>query len=163
MDQGRPFLGSIRHWVWGRLIRWTGLDVDPLSLTAGERWCVVAITVPAVVRARYLRPVRQGLLTRSPAWVVAMRLQRRPHHWYLIPSRAAAEHVRLRFDFWPIEVGDHVRIVRGRLTAIGCVGQTFSEIIFVEPTGEPEPDPHSAETTRAWAAFWLGRQESASK
>lgn len=93
-------------------------------------------------------------MTQSPAWLVTLRLQRRTHDWYRVPSLAAAERVRLRFDFWPIEVGDHVRIVRGRLTAIGCAGQMFSEIIFVQPNGEPEPDPHSPEMSKAWAAYW---------
>ncbi len=82
-----------------------------------------------------------------------MRMQRRTQHWYRVPSRAAAEQAELRFGFWPIEVGDHVRIERGRLTAVGCAGKNFSEIIFVEPNGEPEPDPHSPEMSKAWAAF----------
>lgn len=98
------------------------------------------------------------LLSRSPPWVVTMRLQRRTHDWYRVPSLAAAEHVTLRFDIWPIEVGDHVRIEGGRMTAVGYSTTTFSEIIFVQPSGELEPDPHSREMSRAWAAFWAGHQ-----
>ncbi len=125
-----------------------------------ERWSVVLVTVPAVIRARYLRPIRTWILSRSPAWLVTSRLQRRAHGWYQVPGPAAADHVRLRFDIWPIFVGDHVRIQRGRLTAIGYSADTFSEIIFVQADGELEPDPDSPEMSRAWAAFWVGRQEA---
>lgn len=94
------------------------------------------------------------LLARTPPWIVTWRLQRRVHGWYRIPTRVAADHVRLRFDIWPIEVGDHIRIERGRLTAVGYTTSTFSEIILVLPNGEIEPDPSSAHTAKAWAAYW---------
>lgn len=122
-------------------------------MLAGEWWSVVAITVPAVVRSRYLGPMRRWLLARTPAWIVARRLQQRTHGWYRVPSREAADHVRLRFDIWPIEVGDHVRLERGRLTAVGYSSATFSEIIYILPNGEIEPEPKSVEMTRAWARF----------
>ena len=147
-------MGSIRHWAWRRFIRWTALDIDPDCIPTEERWPAVQETAPAVFRARYIEPARRRLLARSPAWLVTLGLQRRTHQWYRVPSRAGAEHIRLRFDFWPIEVGDHVRIERGRLTAICCALPTVSEIIFVQPNGEPEPDPHSPEMSKAWAAFW---------
>lgn len=75
---------------------------------------------------------------------------------WLVPrtGRAAAEHVRLRFDIWPIGVGDHVRLERGRLTAMGYATPTFTEIIFVLPNGEPEQDPKSPEMAKAWTAYW---------
>lgn len=144
--------------AWRRFIHWSGLDIDPDAIPAGEHWSMVRTRVSAILRARYLKPTLRRLLTRSPAWVVAMRLQRWTHCWYRVPTRAAADHVLLRFDFWPIEVGDHVRIERGRLTAIGYANATFSEIIFVEPNGEVERDPDSPEMSRAWAAFWASRQ-----
>jgi hypothetical protein len=50
-------------------------------------------------------------------------------------------------------VGDHVRIGRGRLTAIVYSNDTFSEIIFVLPNGEIEQDPHSPDMAKAWARF----------
>jgi hypothetical protein len=140
-------------WAWRLFAGWSRLDVDPSSLTAFERWSVVATTMPAVVRSRYLKPVRRWLLARTPAWIVARRLQQRTHRWYRVPSEEAADHVRLRFDIWPIEVGDHVRLQQGRLTAVGYSTATFSEIIFVLPNGEIEPDPGSSEMNRAWAAY----------
>lgn len=143
-----------RMMAWRLFLCWSRLDLDPRSLTAGERWSVVATTVPAVLRSRYLRPARLWLLCCTPAWIVARRLQRRTHGWYRVPSRGAAEHVRLRFDIWPIEVDDHVRLEHGRLTALGYATPTFTEIIFVRPDGELEPDPDSPEMARAWAAYW---------
>lgn len=140
-------------WAWQLFTGWSRLDVDPHSLTAGERWSVVAITVPAVLRSRYFRPIRLWLLARTPAWIVARRLQRRTYGWYRIPSRAAAEHVRLRFDIWPIDINDHVRLQQGRLTALGYSTATFSEIIFVLPNGDIEPDPGSPEMERAWTKY----------
>jgi hypothetical protein len=75
------------------------------------------------------------------------------HGWYRIPSRAAAEHVRLRFEIWPIEVGDHVRLQAGRLTAVGYATPNFTEIVFVQPDGELETEPRSREMARAWARY----------
>jgi hypothetical protein len=97
------------------------------------------------------------LLTRTPAWIVALRLQRRVHGWYRVPNHAAAELVQLRFDIWPVDIGDHVRLEHGRLTAVGYATPTFTEIIFVQPNGELEPDPHSDEMARAWAAYTAAR------
>ena len=144
-------------WAWRSFVGWSRIDVDPRSLTAGERWSVVAITVPAVIRSRYFRPARLGLLARTPAWIVARRLGKQTHGWYRVPNRRAAEHVRLRFDIWPIEVGDHVRLERGRLTAVGYSTADFSEIIFVQPDGEIEPDPQSPEMDRAWTRYHESR------
>lgn len=140
-------------WAWQIFARWTRLDLDPRSLTPGERWSVIAVTVPSVLRSRYLRPLRLWLLARTPAWIVARRLQKRTHGWYRIPSRAAAEHVRLRFDMWPMDVGDHVRFQDGRLTAVGYATPILTEIIYVLPNGELEPDPKSPYMPKAWAAY----------
>lgn len=60
----------------------------------------------------------------------------------------------LRFDFYPLDAGDHVRIECGRLIAVGYAEREWSEVIYVTPDGQVEPDPHSPEMTRAWAAFW---------
>jgi hypothetical protein len=98
------------------------------------------------------------LLARTPAWIVARRLQQRSHGWYCIPGRAAAELVSLRFDIWPIDVGDHVRLQHGRLTAVGYATPSFSEIILVQPNGELEHDPDSPEMDRAWAAYNAARR-----
>ena len=152
MDDGRGHRSQTWLWAWRLFAEWSRLDIDPRPLTAGERWSVVATTMLAVVRSRYLRPVRRWLLARTPAWIVARRLQRRTHGWYCVPSQEAADHVRLRFDIWPIEVGDHIRLEHGRLTAVGYATPTFTEIIFVLPTGELEPDPDRPEMDRAWAA-----------
>lgn len=143
--------------VWQLFARWCRLDLDYSSLSAGERWSVVTATLKAMVRSRLLRPVRLRLLAHVPVWVVAKRLQRRSHGWYRVPSAAAAEHVRLRFYIWPIEVGDHVRIQNGRLAAVGYATPTFSEIIFVLPNGELEPDPRSPETAKARVAYAAAR------
>jgi len=136
-------------WAWRLFAGWSRLDVDPRSLTAGERWSVVATVVRSVARSRYLRPARLWVLARTPAWIVAHRLQQRTHGWYRIPGRAEAEHVRLRFHIWPVEVGDHVRLQHGRLTAVAYANPTFTEIIFVQPNGEIEPDPDSPEMRTA--------------
>jgi hypothetical protein len=85
-------------------------------------------------------------------------VQRRTHDWYRVPDQEAADHVRLRFNIWPIEVGDHIRLRHGRLTAVGYATPTFTEVIFVLPTGELEPDPDSPEMDRAWAAYAATRR-----
>jgi len=139
------------------LSRWSKIDLDPEPLTARERWSVVGAVLPAVIQSRYLRPARLWLLARTPSRLVALRLQRRVHGWYRVPTRAAAEHARLRFDIWPIDVGDHVRLEGGRLTAIAYSTANFSEIILVLPSGEIEPDPSSSEMARVWAAFRASR------
>lgn len=104
------------------------------------------------------RADRRWFLSRTPSWTVARRLHERVHGWYRIPTLAAAEHVRLRFDIWPIEMGDHVRLECGRLTAVAYSTAAFSEIIFVLPDGELEPDPRSSEMARAWARFAASRR-----
>lgn len=149
-------------WAWRLFNRWSRLDIDPRPLTAGERWAVAATTAPAVIRSRYLRPIRLGLLARTPAWIVTRRLQERTHGWFRVPSQEAADHIRLRFDIWPIDVNDHVRLQHGRLTAVGYATPTFTEIIFVLPNGEIEPDPHSPAMAKAWAAHNAARHERAS-
>jgi len=63
----------------------------------------------------------------------------------------------VRFDFYPLDAGDHVLIERGRLTAVGYAGREWSENIYLMPEGQIEPDPHSPEMTRAWAAFWKSK------
>ena len=157
MDRWYVFRRRTWLWAWQLFEGWSRLDLDPRRLTVGARWSVVATAIPSVVRSRYLRPARSWLLTRTPAWIAVLRLQPRVHGWYRVPSHAAAEHVRLRFDIWPIEMGDHVRLERGRLIAVGYATPTFSEIVFVQPNGELEPDPHSDEMARAWAAYTAAR------
>jgi hypothetical protein len=39
------------------------------------------------------------------------------------------------------------------VTAIGYAGQNWSEIIYVLPGGEIEPDPDIPEMAVAWAAY----------
>ncbi len=145
--------GRTWRWAWRLFTGWSRLELDGQSLTAGERWSIVAITVPAVLRGRYFRPTKLWLLARTPAWIVARRLQRRTHGWYRVPNRGAAVHVRLRFEIWPIDAGDHVRLQNGRLIAMAYSTVTFSEIIFVLPSGEIEPDPHSPAMAKAWARY----------
>ena len=151
---------STWRWAWRLFLGWSRVDLAPVPLRARGRWAVVATAMPAVVRARYVRPVVRLLSARSPSWVVIGRLSPASPYWYRIPSEAAAEHVRLRFDIWPVNVGDHVRIQGSRLTAIGYAGETFCEIIFIQANGEVEPDPHSPHTQRAWAAY---RRQSAAQ
>jgi hypothetical protein len=128
------------------------------SLTQAERFSVVATTTQAFVRIRIVRPTLVWLLGHMPTWMVVSRLQNRSHGWYRVPSTSAAELVRLRFCIWPIEVGDHVRLQNGRLAAVGYATPNFTEIIFVLPNGELEPDPRSSEMTRAWAAYNAARR-----
>lgn len=59
----------------------------------------------------------------------------------------------MRFSIWPLDIGDHVRIERGRVMAIGYAGKNFTEIIFVLPDGELEADPCSPEMATAWAVY----------
>jgi hypothetical protein len=97
------------------------------------------------------------MLSSLPAWTVVIRLHRRTSGWYRIPSARAAEHVRLRLDMWPLNPGDHVRIERGRLTAVAYSTSDWSEIIYIGPDGEVEPDPRSPEMSGAWRAYWRSR------
>lgn len=135
--------------VWRVFLRWARLDLGDRNLTARERWSVVAAAVPAVIRTRYGRPARAWLLEKTPAWIVTSRLEARTHSWYRVPTLAAAELVRVRFDFWPVKVGDHVRIQACRMTAIAYTGRTSSEIIYILPNGEPEPDPVRPRLTKS--------------
>jgi hypothetical protein len=148
---------QLQDWIeigaWQMFARWSKIDLDPELLDDRERWSVVRAVVLAVIRSRYLQPARFWLLACAPAWLVTRRLERRTRGWYRVPSRAAAEHVRLRFDMWPIDVGDHVRVEGGRLTAVGYATPNFTEIIFVLPDGELEPDPRSSEMSRALGAY----------
>jgi len=143
--------------AWRLVARWSNANLDYGSLSAGERWSVVAATMKALLRTGILRPARLWLLAHTPAWLVAGRLQRRSYSWFRISGASAAEHVRLRFNIWPIEVGDHVRLKNGRLTAVGYATPTFTEIIFVLPNGELEPDPRSPEMARAWGKYAMTR------
>lgn len=145
-------------WAWRVFTRATGLDLDPRSLSASERWNVIAAAVPALVRSRFLSPVRLSLLARTPTRIVLRRLQRSVHGWHRIPNNSAAEQVRLRFDIWPLETGDFVQVQDGRLTAIGCMTATFCEIIYISANGEIEADPKSPEMTKAWAAYQADRR-----
>lgn len=120
----------------------------------------MAATVPAAVRAYYIRPVGRWMIARAPAWAVARELERRVHGWYRIPNGIASRHVRTRFDVYPIDVGDHIRIQEGRVTAIGYAGQNWSEIIYVLPGGEIEPDPDIPEMAVAWAAYWTATRSA---
>lgn len=142
------------QWAWRLFTGWSRLELDARQLMPRERWSVVAATVPAVLRNRYVRPAMRWFLARVPAWVVAGRLQQCGHHWYRIPNRKAAEHVRLRFDVYPIDIGDYVRIEHGRATAVGYAGTDWSEIIYILPGGAFEPDPKSPAMAKAWAAYW---------
>lgn len=63
----------------------------------------------------------------------------------------------LRFDFYPLDAGDLVRIECGRLTAVGYAEREWSEVIYVARDGQVEPDPHSPEMTSAWATFWKSK------
>ncbi len=153
MRTGRRLLNWIAIRTWQVLAAWSRIELDPELLTSRERWSVVRAVVLAVFKSRYIEPARRWLLAQTPAWIVAWRLNRRVHRWYRVPSRSAAEHVKLRFDIWPVEVGDHIRLQGGRLTAMAYSTATFSEIIFVLPNGEVEPDPTSAEIARAWTRF----------
>lgn len=145
-------------WAWHVFTRATGLDLDARSLSASERWNVIATAVPALVRSRVLRPVRLWLLARTPTRIVLLRLQRSVHGWHRTPNRSASEQVRLRFDIWPLETGDFVQVKDGRLTAIGRMTATFCEIIYISPNGELEADPKSPEMTKAWAAYQADRR-----
>jgi len=140
---------NIRSAIWRAFLRWARLDFGGRKLTARERWSVVAAAVPAVIRTRYSRPARTWLLTKTPTWMVTRCLERHTHYWYRVPTLAAAELVRVRFDFWPVKVGDHVRIQAGRMTAIAYTGRTSSEIIYILPNGEPEPDPVGPRLTKS--------------
>lgn len=145
-------------WAWHVFARATGLDLDARSLSASDRWNVIAAAVPALVRSRFLGPVRLWLLARTPTRIVLRRLQRNGHGWHRIPNSSAAERVRLRFDIWPLETGDFVQVKDGRLTAIGRMTATFCEIIYISPNGELEADPKSPEMIKAWAAYQADRR-----
>jgi hypothetical protein len=70
----------------------------------------------------------------------------------------AAEHVRVRFDIWPVDVGDHVRLENGRLTGVGYATPHFTEVIFVLANGELEPDTRSSAAESAWVRYHMGRK-----
>jgi len=115
MDRSPLIPESIWLWAWRRIAAWSGLDLNPRGMSARERWSVAVVVVCAVAKSRYLRPLRLWFLARSPAWAIALRLERATHRWFRIPDRAAAEHVMLRFDFYPLDAGDLVRIECGAL------------------------------------------------
>ncbi len=140
------------YWAWRLFAMWSRLDLDAKGMGAGERWAVVLTTLPAGLRAYYLRPARSWLLSKLPKWVCVIRLQRAGHDWYGITSQAAAEHVRLRFDIYPVDIDDLVRIHRDKVTAVAYAGSSWFEVVFLQPNGEIEPDPNVPATARARAA-----------
>lgn len=144
-------------WFWRSFARWSRLDLDPLALSSAERWDVVAAVIPAVVRARYARPTRNWFLSRLPAWVALVRLERHTNGWYRIPDRPVAEHCMFRFDHPGLDIGTFLKIARGVLVATGHVEADHCEILFFLPNGEVEDEPDVPEMGRAWQSYWQAR------
>lgn len=145
--------GEWWSWVWQLFVRCSRVDIEAHSVGAGERWAIVFTTAAAGLRAYCLRPARDWLLGTLPRWVAVVRLEWAGHGWYRIPSQSAAEHARLRFDVFPIQAGDLIRLKDGRPTAVAYAGPASCEIIFLEANGEIEPDPIAPLLGKAWSAY----------
>jgi hypothetical protein len=134
-------MGGWGSWAWQLFVRWSRVDIDAHNVGTEERWAVVFTTTAAGLRAYCLRPARHWLLATLPRWVAAVRLEWAGHGWYRIPSQSAAEHARLRFDVFPIQAGDLIRLKGGRPTAVAYAGPASCEIIFLAPMGRSSQTP----------------------
>ena len=110
--------------------------------------------IPAGVRSYYLDPVRRWILAKSPAWLAKACLEKAGNGWHRIPNRQSVTHCRLRFDIYPIDVGDLLRFSGERVSHIAYSGPRYTEILEFLPNGDLAPAPEVPEMRQAWAAFF---------
>lgn len=138
---------------WGKL----QLDTEP---TGAERWLVATAVIQAGIRSYYVGPVCGWIMAKSPAWSVKARLKKAGNGWYLLPTQASVTHCRLRFDVYPIDVGDLLRFDGGRVSHVAYSGARHTEILEFLPNGDLAPAPEVKEVRRAWAAFFAANRRT---
>lgn len=143
-------------WAWRALLQWARLDLDPLTLSAPERWQVVTATIPAGIHGKYWRPFRHWLLVRLPSWLAVSRLERHSRGWYRIPTWSVAEHCMFRFGHPGLDVGTFLKITGGTISATGHVEADRCELLLYLPDGQVEDEPHIPSMSRAWSNYLCG-------
>jgi len=147
------------QWAWTALMRWSRLQLDSVP-TGSERWRVAGTVIRAGIRSHYFDPVLRWALAKWPAWLLKSRLEKEGHGWYRIPTPAAAKHCRLRFDVYPIDVGDLLRFHGGRVSQVAYSGPGHTEILEFLSSGDLAPAPEITGMRRAWAAFFSANRAS---
>lgn len=87
-----------------------------------------------------MRPVREWLYRRLPVRVLLWRLEPSGHGWHWVPDQASALHAFFRFGVI-VHEGDFLRVIGGRLVAIGLVDEKLDrcEFWFVDEIDKPDP------------------------
>ncbi len=128
------------RWLWNGVIAWSGIGSIDENLTARERLEVAAAVLGPGLRHHYLRPVRDWLYRHLPVWVLLQRLEPSGHGWHRLPNRSAALHAFFRFGTI-VHEGDFVRVIGGRLVAIGLIDEGLDrcEFWFADELDKPDP------------------------
>ena len=113
------------------------------NLTGRARLGVVIAVLGPILRRHSVRPVRDWLYRHQPVWVLLLRLKPSGHGWYRVPDRGTALHAFFRLGVI-CHQGDDLRVLGGKLVAIGLVDQDNQRCEFWL-TGEiDQPDPPPA-------------------
>lgn len=146
------------RWAWTVLMRWSRLQLGTVP-TGSERWRVAGTVIRAGIRSYYVDPALHWALAKWPVWLVKARLEKKGYGWYRVSTLATAKHCRLRFDVYPIDVGDLVRFQGGRVSHVAYSGPRHTEILEFLPNGELTPVYELPAMRQAWAAFFSTRED----
>lgn len=132
-----------RRWLWQRLLQWARIEtIDDANLTGRERLQVAIAIVGPALRRDIVLPVRDWLFRHLPTAALTLRLKPSGSGWHQVPTREAALHASIRFDL-PVQPDDFLRILDGKLVAIGLVDEKLDrcEFWFVDEIDRPDPAP----------------------
>ena len=131
------------RWAWNGILGWAGIGSIEGDLTGRARLGVVLGVLGPALRRDWVRPLRDRLFRRLPVKVLLLRLVPAGHGWYRVPDRGTALHAFFRLGVI-CQQGDYLRVLGGKLVAIGLVDQDNQRCEFWL-TGEiDQPDPPPA-------------------
>lgn len=129
------------RWAWNGLLAWARIEtVDGDSLTGRERMEVALAIVGPALRRDLVLPVRDWFFRHAPTRALTLRLKPRGNGWYEVPTCNAALHASIRFRL-PVHAGEFLRVLDGRLVAIGLLDEVNqrSEFWFIDEIDKPDP------------------------
>ena len=128
------------RWAWNGVITWAGIRSIGENLTARERFDVAVAVLGPGFRHHYLRPMREWLYRHLPGRILLLRLEPSGQGWHRVPNHGAALHAFFRFGVMVYE-GDFLRVIGGRLVAIGLVDEKLDrcEFWFADELDKPDP------------------------
>lgn len=129
------------HWLLNPLLRWARIEtINSAELTGGERLQVALAIVGPALRRDLVLPVRDWFFRHAPRRALTLRLKPRGNGWYEVPTRNAALHASIRFRL-PVHAGEFLRVLDGRLVAIGLFDEVNqrSEFWFIDEIDKPDP------------------------